>query len=131
LRLKNALLFEPVRVCRADLRQRAVTLARIRARVGEPVLRFVRCANEALVRHLSVQGRKEQTQHECGEPRVSRHGCLEPFNVRRYATMSSNSEGSSLPLYEGIAEAVEIVYSRRSAFTSDTRRSSASISCTV
>ena len=47
-----------------DLRQRAVTLARIAARIGEPILRLALSVQKTVVRHLGKQGAGNEDKRE-------------------------------------------------------------------
>src|SRR5262249_1218412 len=115
---------ERFHIKRRDLAQSAVTLAGVCARIRHPVLRLFGSVEQALIRNLGLHDRDDQAQREHGERCAPLHGCVAPFKVRRYATTSSNSADVSVSLYDGMADVFMIVYSRRSAFVRDTRRSS-------
>jgi hypothetical protein len=51
-------------VVAVDLRQRAVTLARIAARIRQPILRFVVSVQKTVVRHLGKQGAGNEDKWE-------------------------------------------------------------------
>ena len=99
LRLEDPLLLEILDVRRRHLAQLGVTLAHIRAGVGEPVPRLVRGAKEALGRNLRQQGARQRRgkadRQQCGESSSSHRW---PLKVRRYATTSEMSCELSVPL---------------------------------
>src|SRR5262249_31764888 len=116
------LLLEVLGVCRIDLAERAMSQAGVAARVGQPVLWFLRRAKQTVVGYLGLQADRSQRERHDGKDHASAHAYL-PLSDTRYASRSPTSCVLNLSLYEGIDEVLRMVYSRRSALVSDSSRS--------